>query len=250
MALGYLISPVLQVDDINGKPLVGGHITVYKHGTTIPYITHKDFDGDVNPSEVTLDAKGMCVLLADDSNVYDVYCTDRNRVQQWSRLNVGVTGGAGVGGSHGVHRLLRYYTDSSEADEQHPQGDWLHDLEVDDPDDPSGHPMVTAEQLFGWMEDGQKFELYEMSRTGGYREWHSVYQQTKWQDQTDWWERYSGREGKSCRIEFWRGGMYSEVNRVGLIAYIRHIGEDYMRLYQFIDGVNIWEMTLAPVQLE
>lgn len=95
MALGYLISPALQVEDTNGKPLVGGHITVYKHGTTIPYITHKDFDGDVNPAEVILDAKGMCVLLADDAYMYDVYCTDRNRVEQWSRKNVSVGGGSG-----------------------------------------------------------------------------------------------------------------------------------------------------------
>lgn len=99
MALGYLISPALQVEDTNGKPLVGGHITVYKHGTTIPYITHKDFDGDVNPAEVILDAKGMCVLLADDAYMYDVYCTDRNRVEQWSRKNVSVGGGSGGSGS-------------------------------------------------------------------------------------------------------------------------------------------------------
>lgn len=77
-------------------------------------------------------------------------------------------------------------------------------------------------------------------------EWNAVYHQQSWRDQTDWWEHYSGREGKSCRIEFWRGGMYSEVNHVGLIAYIRHLNEDYMRLYQIIENVDIWEMKLQP----
>lgn len=90
MSLGYLISPVLQVEDVNGLPLVGGYIRVFKHGTSIPYITWRDFDGDHNPDTVYLDAKGMAVLIADDANQYDVYCYDRNNVQQWSRLNVSV----------------------------------------------------------------------------------------------------------------------------------------------------------------
>lgn len=97
MALGYLISPVIQVEDINGKPLVGGRIRVYRHGTQIPYITHKDWTGDLNPAEVRLDAKGMCILIAEDDNLYDVYCEDANYVEQWSRLNVSVGGGAGSG---------------------------------------------------------------------------------------------------------------------------------------------------------
>lgn len=97
MALGYLISPVIQVEDINGKPLVGGRIRVYRHGTQIPYITHKDWTGDLNPAEVRLDAKGMCILIAEDDNLYDVYCEDANYVEQWSRLNVAVGGGAGSG---------------------------------------------------------------------------------------------------------------------------------------------------------
>lgn len=97
MALGYLISPVIQVEDVNGKPLVGGRIRVYRHGTQIPYITYKNWMGDHNPAEVILDAKGMCILIAEDDFLYDVYCEDRNHVEQWSRLNVGVGGGAGGG---------------------------------------------------------------------------------------------------------------------------------------------------------
>lgn len=98
-ALGYLISPVIQVEDINGKPLVGGRIRVYRHGTQIQYITHKDWSGDLNPAEVRLDARGMCILIAEDDNLYDIYCEDANYVEQWSRLNVAVGGGAGGAGT-------------------------------------------------------------------------------------------------------------------------------------------------------
>ena len=98
MALGYLVSPVIQVEDINGKPLVGGFIRVYRHGTTDPYITHRDFDGDLNPAEVVLDARGMCILLAEEGGLYDIYCEDRERVEQWSRVNVPVVGAGGGSG--------------------------------------------------------------------------------------------------------------------------------------------------------
>lgn len=91
MALGYLISPALQVDDVNGKPLTGGYIRVYRHGTTEPIATYKDFNGDRNPINVTLNAKGMAVILAPDTGCYDVYCYDKYNVEQWSRLSVTVT---------------------------------------------------------------------------------------------------------------------------------------------------------------
>lgn len=88
MVLGYLINPALQVEDVNGKPLTGGFLRVYHSGTTIKYITDKNFTGDKNPFEVVLDNKGMAVLLADVEGLYDVYCYDKNGVEQWSRLKV------------------------------------------------------------------------------------------------------------------------------------------------------------------
>ena len=98
MALGYLISPAFQYENESGKPLVGGTLRVCHHGTTTPYITYADFQGNRNPEYVPLDAKGMAVLLAEDSRVYDVYCYDSEGVPQWSRLNVSVGGGGGGGG--------------------------------------------------------------------------------------------------------------------------------------------------------
>ena len=97
MAIGYLISPAFQYENENGKPLVGGTLRVCHHGTTTPYITYADFQGNRNPEYVPLDSKGMAVVLAEDSRVYDVYCYDSEGVPQWSRLNVSV-GGAGGGG--------------------------------------------------------------------------------------------------------------------------------------------------------
>lgn len=98
--LGYLISPVLQIEDTDGKPLVGGRIVVYRHGTTEPYITYRDFEGTHNPAEVILDSKGMCILIAEEGYSYDVYCRDRNYVEQWSRIGISI----GLGGTSIISR--------------------------------------------------------------------------------------------------------------------------------------------------
>ena len=95
MALGYLISPVIQIENEDGKPLVGGHVAVYRHGTTVPYITYKDFNGDLNPASVPLNAIGSCILIADDATAYDIYVTNRFGGEVLSRLGVTVNGGVG-----------------------------------------------------------------------------------------------------------------------------------------------------------
>lgn len=102
MSLAYLISPAFQYENESGKPLVGGTIRVCRHGTTEPYITYADFNGNRNPEYVPLNSKGMAVLLADDEGLYDVYCYDSAGVEQWSRLNVpaGGQGGGGGGGDY------------------------------------------------------------------------------------------------------------------------------------------------------
>ena len=152
-----------------------------------------------------------------------------------------ITGhGFAGGGEKNIHRLLRYYTNASEADAEHPVGDWLHDLDSDDPNDPSGHPMVTADQLFAWYAAGQNFELYEVDGTNGQLGWSAVYRMVTWQDQSDWWSQSAAVPGKACRLEFFRMGMYSTPYRGGLIAYIRYQDEDYMRLYEIMPGQSIW----------
>lgn len=151
-----------------------------------------------------------------------------------------IVGQGAAGGEKNVHRLLRWYTNASEADEQHPAGDWLHDLDSEDPDDPSGHPMVTADQLFAWYDAGQNFELYEVDGNNGQLGWSAIYRMVTWQDQSDWWSQYAETPGKACRLEFFRMGMYSTPYRGGLIAYIRYKDENYMRLYEIKPGQSIW----------
>jgi hypothetical protein len=103
MELAYLLNPAFQYENRNGRPLVGGFLKVFEHGTTIPYITWKNFDGDRNPAEIPLNDLGMAVVLAEPGKLYDIFCYDINRVEQWSRVNVGTYGGSGgaSGGASG-----------------------------------------------------------------------------------------------------------------------------------------------------
>lgn len=159
------------------------------------------------------------------------------RVKEVGIHTVHGAGGGGTGEKN-VHRLLRWYTNAGEA--EYPAGDWLHDLDAEDPDDPSGHPRVTADQLFEWFAEGQNFELYEVDGRNGQLGWSAVYRMVTWQDQSDWWSQYAPEPGKACRLEFFRMGMYSTPYRGGLIAYIRYKDEEYMRLYEIMPGQSIW----------
>lgn len=383
MELAYLLNPAFQYENRNGKPLTGGFLKVFKHGTTIPYITWKNFDGDRNPAEIPLNDLGMAVVLVEPGNRYDIFCYDNNRVEQWSRVNVGTYGGPGgasgapgdgfgairctgasrlttdgnfrysvqevngdslevlsgilradtgwyhydatvrliwesapanretqvklaaylnddlasdvssfdIGYTHDetvrvsgevkvtaddtvfnitvtgmpagmeaqlvdfgmhtvssrggsgeqkVHRLLRWHTGASDANLQHPAGDWLHDMDAVDGADPSGHPMVTAEQLFGWYKAGEVFDLYEIDSTDGQLGWSAVYRMVSWEDESEWWSQGAPVPGKAVRIEFFRMGMESTPYLGGLIAYRRYRGEDYMRLYPITPGHDVW----------
>ena len=159
------------------------------------------------------------------------------RVKEVGIHTVHGAGGGGTGEKN-VHRLLRWYTNAGTA--EYPAGDWLHDLDAEDPDDPSGHPRVTADQLFEWFGEGQNFELYEVDGRNGQLGWSAVYRMVTWQDQSDWWSQYAPEPGKACRLEFFRMGMYSTPYRGGLIAYIRYKDEEYMRLYEIMPGQSIW----------
>ena len=169
-------------------------------------------------------------------------------LREAARGQIGPTGPTGPIGPRGatgegrtsIHRLLRWYTNENPEDTQHPAGDWLHDLDAIDEDDPSGHPMVTADQLFEWYENGQIFELYEVDENNGKEGWSAVYRMVTWQDQSTWWSQFAPVPGKSVRIEFFRMGMYNTPYRGGLIAYIRYKDEDYMRLYEIKPGESIW----------
>lgn len=107
MALAYLLDPSFQTLDENGRPLVGGHIEVYYHNTSIKYVTKADFEGTDNPFKIPLNSKGMAVIIADDSNAYDVFCYDRFGALYWSRQNVNTIGGGSGGGGGSSVPLVR-----------------------------------------------------------------------------------------------------------------------------------------------
>ena len=243
MALNYLLSPEFQISVTSGKPNTGGWIEVFIHGSRTKYFTACDFNGTKNPFRIGLDSLGQAMVLADDSNNYDVFVYNRYGTLLFSRYNVTTAGGGGgepVTNKRCVHRLLRYYTNPGDADEQHPSGDWLHDLDAEDPEDPSGHPMVSADDLFDWLNDGQVFDLYEVDTQGGLDKWNACYHQSTWQDQSEWWSQYAPEPGKAVRIEFFRGGAYATPYRATMIAYIRYKDEDYMRLYEIMPGQSVW----------
>ena len=107
MALAYLLDPSFQTLDENGRPLVGGHIEVYRHNTSVKYVTKADFEGTNNPFKVPLNSKGMAVIIASDQLAYDVFCYDRFGALYWSRQNVNTIGGGGGGGGGSSVPLVR-----------------------------------------------------------------------------------------------------------------------------------------------
>ena len=86
--LGYILDPAFQIENLNGKPVVGGYICVYEAGTDNKYISYENFDGAQNPFKIPLRADGRAVILGDPSLTYDVYFYDSYGNQLFSRLNV------------------------------------------------------------------------------------------------------------------------------------------------------------------
>lgn len=203
------------------------------------HVLYAGFDVDITSSDGTVQA----VEYAPDKfdlSVAGALAGKQDKLTAGEGVSIDSDGVITANGQKNIHRLLRWYTNASEADAQHPVGDWLHDLDAEDPDDPSGHPMVTADMLFEWYGKGQIFDLYEVDGTNGKEGWSAVYRMVTWQDQSDWWSQFAPVPGKACRLEFFRMGMYSTPYRGGLIAYIRYKDEDYMRLYEIMPGQSIW----------
>lgn len=98
MALAYLLSPTFQIENSAGKPATGGYIEVYVAGSRNKYYCASDFDGTLLPFRIPLDSLGSNVVLADDSQAYDVYVYNRYGGELMSRYNVRPgAGGGGIG---------------------------------------------------------------------------------------------------------------------------------------------------------
>lgn len=92
----YLLDPCFQFENTAGKPLTGGYIEVYLHGTRDKYYCASDFNGTLHPFQIKLDSLGANIVLADPSNSYDVYVYNRYGNLVMSRYNVS-TGHTGNG---------------------------------------------------------------------------------------------------------------------------------------------------------
>lgn len=86
--LDYLLEPTFQLVNTAGKPLTGGWIEVYIHGTRDRYYCSSDFDGTLHPFKIPLDSLGSNIVLASPFNKYDVYVYNKFGSLQMSRYGV------------------------------------------------------------------------------------------------------------------------------------------------------------------
>lgn len=93
MELGYLISPIVQIVDNNGKPVVGAKIYVYNADTTVLVNTYNDFEFHLNPNPVLTDTLGNCTIIADNSKAYDIIVNDNEGLPLFSKKNITISSG-------------------------------------------------------------------------------------------------------------------------------------------------------------
>ena len=91
----YLLSPEFELINSAGKPLTGGYIEVYIHGTRNKYYCASDWNGTLHPFQIPLDSIGSNVILASPENAYDVYVYNKYGSLIMSRYNVHCQGGNG-----------------------------------------------------------------------------------------------------------------------------------------------------------
>ena len=88
VSLAYLISPTFQVENTEGRPLTGGYIEVYLHGTRTKYYCYSDWNGSLHPFKIPLDSLGANIVLASPAHSYDIYIYNKYGTLVMSRYNV------------------------------------------------------------------------------------------------------------------------------------------------------------------
>ena len=88
LSLAYLLDPAFQLINTNGKPLTGGWIECYIHGTRDKYYCYSDWNGNLHPFQIPLDSLGANIVLADPSHSYDIYVYNKFGSLVMSRYNV------------------------------------------------------------------------------------------------------------------------------------------------------------------
>lgn len=92
--MNYLI-PLIQIVDIDGKPIVGGTITTYNHGTSVKSDTFMDFQGHLNTNPIVLDSLGTCTIITPEEYYYDLVVKDKDGLLLFSIENVCSNGSSG-----------------------------------------------------------------------------------------------------------------------------------------------------------
>ena len=88
VSLAYLISPTFQVENTEGRPITGGWIEVYLHGTRTKYYCYSDWNGSLHPFKIPLDSLGSNIVLASPAHAYDIYIYNKYGTLVMSRYNV------------------------------------------------------------------------------------------------------------------------------------------------------------------
>ena len=88
VSLAYLISPTFQVENTEGRPLTGGWIEVYLHGTRTKYYCYSDWNGSLHPFKIPLDSLGANIVLASPAHSYDIYIYNKYGTLVMSRYNI------------------------------------------------------------------------------------------------------------------------------------------------------------------
>ena len=87
-AWAYLIDPCFELSNSEGKPLTGGWIEIYQHGTGSKVYAASDFDGTLHPFRIPLDSLGANIVLVTPEYKYDVFVYNRFGSLVMSRYNV------------------------------------------------------------------------------------------------------------------------------------------------------------------
>ena len=99
MALGYLLEPFIQIQNVNGTPIVGAKIYVYNADTTNLATTYNDFEGHLNTNPVITDDLGNATIIADDGIEYDVSVYDANDLLLFTKKYISIDKTSSAGGN-------------------------------------------------------------------------------------------------------------------------------------------------------
>ena len=97
--MNYIVNPGTRFNDVDGRPLTLGTVDTYIAGTSEPVITYKDFNGTANPSHITLDDYGGCVIIVPEGQLIKLVIRDRHGLLVRTFDNV-------RGGEEGISGLL------------------------------------------------------------------------------------------------------------------------------------------------